>query len=179
MHGLDVKDFDEEVISFLARKFCSNVRDLEGALTRLVFYTINIKPTKHITMSVVSEAIRSLIEAHENQDELTENKIIAAVANYYSLTPSQITGKIRTSRVAMARHIAMYLDRESRVAMARHIAMYLDREMLGTPLIKIGQAFGGKDHSTVLSGISKVERELKNDPDMGTAINEIKSKLSK
>ena len=163
MHGLDVKDFDEEVISFLARKFCSNVRDLEGALTRLVFYTINIKPTKHITMSVVSEAIRSLIEAHENQDELTENKIIAAVANYYSLTPSQITGKIRTSRVAMARHIAMYLD----------------REMLGTPLIKIGQAFGGKDHSTVLSGISKVERELKNDPDMGTAINEIKSKLSK
>ena len=89
--------------------------------------------------------------------------IIAAVANYYSLTPSQITGKIRTSRVAMARHIAMYLD----------------REMLGTPLIKIGQAFGGKDHSTVLSGISKVERELKNDPDMGTAINEIKSKLSK
>lgn len=163
MHGLDVKDFDEEVVSFLARKFCSNVRDLEGALTRLVFYTINIKPTKHITMSVVSEAIRSLIEAHENQDELTENKIIAAVANYYSLTPSQITGKIRTSRVAMARHIAMYLD----------------REMLGTPLIKIGQAFGGKDHSTVLSGISKVERELKNDPDMGTAISEIKSKLSK
>lgn len=161
--GLKVEDFDDEVITFIARKFSSNVRELEGTLLRLVFYVMQVKPTKHITMSVVSEAIRSLIEAHEDKDILTENKIIAAVANYYSLTPSQITGKIRTSRVAMARHIAMYLD----------------REMLGTPLIKIGQAFGGRDHSTVLSGIAKVEKQLKDDPDMSTAVNEIKSKLTK
>lgn len=161
--NLNVEDFDDEVITFMARKFSSNVRELEGALLRLVFYVVNVKPTKHITMPIVSEAIRSLIEAHEGNDVLTENKIIAAVANYYNLTPSQITGKIRTSRVAMSRHIAMYLD----------------REMLGTPLIKIGQAFGGRDHSTVLSGIAKVEKQLKDDPDMLTAVNEIKAKLTK
>lgn len=161
--GLDPKDFDEDVLTMISSKFNKNVRELEGALLRLVFYSATIKPAKHITISYANEAVRPLIESTEDKDALTENKIISTVANYYSLTPSQIIGKIRTSRVAMARHIAMYLD----------------RELLGTPLIKIGQAFGGRDHSTVLNGIGKVERELKNDVDMQVAIGELKRKLGK
>lgn len=161
--NLNPEDFDEEVITFLASKFSKNVRELEGTLLRLIFYTVSVRPVKHITIGYANEAIRPLVEAQEGKDALTENKVITTVANYYSLTPSQLTGKIRTSRVALARHIAMYLD----------------RELLGTPLIKIGQAFGGRDHSTVLNGIAKVEKSLKDDIDMEYAINELKSKLKK
>ena len=161
--NLNPDDFDEDVITFLATKFSKNVRELEGTLLRLTFYAVSIRPAKHITLGYAQEAIRPLVEAQEDKDALTENKIIATVANYYSLTPSQLVGKIRTSRVALARHIAMYLD----------------RELLGTPLIKIGQAFGGRDHSTVLNAIAKVEKSLKEDDDMVVAVNELKAKLKK
>lgn len=161
--NLNPDDFDEEVITMLATKFSKNVRELEGTLLRLTFHSVSVRPTKHITIGYANEAIRPLMEAQEDKDALTENRIITTVANYYSLTPSQLTGKIRTSRVALARHIAMYLD----------------RELLGTPLIKIGQAFGGRDHSTVLNGIAKVEKSLRDDVDMEYAINELKAKLKK
>ncbi|HBX24752.1 MAG TPA: hypothetical protein DEF61_00390 [Firmicutes bacterium] len=113
-------------------------------------------------MDVAAKAISTLTSQVENGQKLTEEKIIACVSDYYSLTPSQLTGKIRTSRIAMARHIAMYLD----------------REMLDTPFIKIGETFGGKDHATVMNGVKKVENSLKNDPDMIAAISDLKSKLS-
>lgn len=160
--GRDVKDFDPEVISFLAERFSTNVRELEGSLTRLLFYTINVKPSHRITMDTASAAIRSLAATQEDKSKLSEKKIIEVVADYYSLTPSQVTGKIRTSRIAMARHIAMYLD----------------RTLLNTPLIKIGETFGGKDHATVINGVRKVENSLKTDPDMMTAISDLKAKLS-
>lgn len=161
-NGLDPENFDAEVISFLAQKFSSNVRELEGALNRLIFFSINVSPSKHISMATATEAIRGLVAAQEDKSSLSETKIIATVADYYSLTPSQILSKIRTSRVAMARHIAMYLD----------------RDLLGTPLIKIGQAFGGRDHTTVMNGVQKVESALKTDPDMVAAISDIKNKLN-
>ncbi|MBQ2069872.1 MAG: chromosomal replication initiator protein DnaA [Bacilli bacterium] len=160
--NLNPDDFDEDVIEYLATKFNKNVRELEGALLRLIFYAVTIRPTKHISMAFTTEAIKPLLDSTDDKDELTENKIILVVANYYSLTPSQITGKIRTARVALARHIAMYLD----------------RELLKTPLIKIGQTFGGRDHSTVLNGIGKVEKELKDNPDMEIALKELKTKLA-
>lgn len=160
--GRDVSDLEPEVITFLAERFSNNVRELEGALTRLFFYTINMKPSQHITMDTASAAIRSLSSIQEDKTKLTERKVISAVADYYSLTPSQITGKIRTSKIAMARHIAMYLD----------------RTLLDTPFIKIGETFGGKDHATVINAVRKVENSLKNDPDMLFAISEIKAKLS-
>ena len=160
--GRNISDFEPEVITFLAERFSNNVRDLEGALNRLFFYTINVKPSHKVGMETAAAAIRSLASIQEDKTKLTEKSIIAAVADYYSLTPSQITGKIRTSRIAMARHIAMYLD----------------RVLLDTPFIKIGETFGGKDHATVINGVRKVESSLKSDPDMAIAISEIKAKLS-
>jgi len=160
--GLDVHDFDDDVIAFLASRFSNNVRELEGALTRLLFYTINMHPTKHITMPVATEAIRGLISAQEDRTKVTETRIIAVVADYYNLTPSQITGKIRTSQIALARHIAMYLV----------------KSLLDTPFTKIGQVFGGRDHATAMKGVEKVEKSLKTDADMQKAISELKAKLS-
>lgn len=160
--GLDPNEFDDDVLTYIAKGFSSNVRELEGALNRLIFYTISTKSTNRITMDVATKAISTLTSQVESGQKLTEEKIIACVSDYYSLTPSQLTGKIRTSRIAMARHIAMYLD----------------RAMLDTPFIKIGETFGGKDHATVMNGVKKVENSLKNDPDMIAAISELKSKLS-
>ena len=161
--GLDVNDFDEDVIDFLAARFSNNVRELEGALNRLLFYTINMKPTKHITMAVATEAIQGLVSTSDEKAKLSESRIVSVVADYYSLTPSQLTGKIRTSQIALARHIAMYLI----------------KTMLQIPFTKIGQYFGGRDHATAMKGVEKVEKSLKYDPDMRKAIDELKNKLNK
>lgn len=161
-NGLDPADFDDEVITFIASKFSKNVRELEGALNRLLFCTINLNPTKHITMDSAEKALKSLSGAKEDKSPLTEEKIIAKVADFYSLTPSQLTGKIRIARISMARHIAMYLI----------------RDLLDAPFSKIGEAFGGKDHATVINGVKKVENSLKTDPDMAIAISELKRRLS-
>ena len=114
-------------------------------------------------MEVATEAIRGLIQDSGKDGKLTEKRIIEVVADYYNLTPSQITGKIRTSQIALARHITMYLD----------------KALLDTPYVKIGLAFGGKDHATVMKGVEKVENSLRSDPDMQKAISELKTKLGK
>jgi len=140
-NGLDVKTFDEDVLEFFAERFSNNVRELEGALNRLLFYVINIKQAKHIDMELAVESVQPLIGPNGPKTGLSETKIINTVADYYNLTPSQLTGKIRTSQIAMARHISMYLI----------------RTMLDMPFLKIGSLFGGKDHSTVMNAVSKVE----------------------
>jgi len=161
--GLDVNDFDDEVIEFLASRFSNNVRELEGALNRLLFYTINYKPTEHITMEVATEAIQGLVSTVDEKARLSESHIVSVVADYYNLTPSQLTGKIRTSQIALARHIAMYLI----------------KTLLQLPFTKIGQYFGGRDHATAMKGVEKVEKSLRVDPDMRKAVEELKAKLTK
>ncbi|MCX5775089.1 MAG: chromosomal replication initiator protein DnaA [Firmicutes bacterium] len=160
-NGLDIKNFDQDVLEFFADRFSKNVRELEGALNRLLFYIINIKQTQHIDMAVAIESVQPLIGSNGPKSSLTETKIIGTVADYYNLTPSQLTGKIRTSQIAMARHIAMYLI----------------RTMLDLPFLKIGQLFGGKDHSTVMNGVEKVEKSLKTDTALVAAIDELQKRL--
>ncbi len=160
-NGLDVSTFDDDVIDFFASKFSSNVRELEGALSRLIFVAIKLKESSHITMDVAIEAVSDLAGGKAIASQLNEQKIINIVADYYNLTPSQLTGKIRTGQIVIARHIAMYLI----------------RTMLDVPLKKIGEMFGGKDHTTVMSAISKVEKELKTDEGVRQAVNELKAKI--
>lgn len=160
---LDINDFDEDVLTFFADKFSKNVRELEGALNRLIFYVVTFKPQKHISLDIACEAVESLVGGKPSVSVLTEQKIINAVADYYNLPPSQIVGKIRTGQIALARHISMYLI----------------RTILDKPLKKIGTVFGGKDHTTVMSAIDKVEKGLKTDEGLKTAINELKKRLTK
>ena len=160
-NGLDIQNFDEDVLQFFAERFSNNIRELEGALNRLMFYIINIRQTKHIDMAVALESVQSLINVQDVQSKLSEQKIINTVADYYNLTPTQITGRIRNSQIALARHISMYLI----------------RTMLDTPFQKIGQTFGGKDHSTVISAITKVEKMLKTDSLLSQAINDLQKRL--
>jgi len=162
-NGLDITYFDEEVFHFFAERFSNNVRELEGALNRLVFYVINIKQTKHITMAVAIESVQPLIGSGVTVSSLTENRIINTVADYYNLTSQQLTGRIRTNQIAMARHIAMYLI----------------RTLLDVPFLKIGALFGGKDHSTVMNAVKKVEKSLKVDEAIASAVDQLEKRLKK
>jgi chromosomal replication initiator protein len=162
-NGLDITYFDEEVFHFFAERFANNVRELEGALNRLVFYVINIKQTKHITMDIAIESVQPLIGNNSPMSSLTENRIINTVADYYNLTTQQLTGRIRTNQIAMARHISMYLI----------------RTLLDVPFLKIGALFGGKDHSTVMNAVKKVEKSLKLDNGIATAVDHLEKRLKK
>src|SRR5574344_1021985 len=160
-NGLDVNDFDPEVIAYFAETFGKNVRVLEGAFERLLFYTVNIHKTKHVDLPTAMDSVSSLAEAQDAKTQLSEEKIISAVADYYSLAPYQLTGKIRTSQIAMARHIAMYLI----------------RVLLDVPFTKIGMTFGGKDHATVMNGVQKVENSIKTDKDLAKAVAKLEARL--
>ena len=160
-NGLDLSNFDENVLYFYADRFSKNVRELEGALNRLIFTVVTMKKTDKITMDVAVEAVSSLVGGKQLATQLNEQKIINVVADYYNLTSSQLTGKIRTGQIALARHLAMYLI----------------RDMLDVSLKKIGDMFGGKDHTTVMSAIQKVDKELKTDESLQRAVEELKKRL--
>lgn len=160
-NNLDITNFDDDVLDFIAEKFSKNIRELEGAINRLLFYSINIKQSKHIDLPLAIESVSSIINVKETERMLSEERIIEVVADYYNLTVSQLKGNVRTSQLALARHISMYLI----------------RTMLDVPFKKIGQTFGGKDHSTVISAVEKVESNLKTNPQLSQAIHEIQNRL--
>ncbi len=160
-NGLDITRFDDSVLYFFADKFSKNIRELEGALNRLIFYTVSMKQTDRITLDVAMESVESLVGGKAIASELSEQKVINVVADYYNLSPSQLTGKIRTGQIALARHIAMYLIRIT----------------LDVSLKKIGEIFGGKDHTTVMNAIQKVDKGLKTDPALKEAVDELQKRL--
>ena len=100
-------------------------------------------------------------QKEESRKKDSEQKIINTVADYYNLAPYQIQGNVRTSQIAMARHISMYLI----------------RVLMDVPFQKIGRFFGGKDHATVMNGVNKVEKSLKTDTALSQAVNELKARL--
>jgi chromosomal replication initiator protein len=155
--GLDINKIDDAVLDFLAENFSRNVRELEGAINRLIFYVANMKQVNEITLNVAIEAIGSIRGGNSAATQLSEQKIINVVADYYNIPAAELVGKVRTGQIALARHIAMYLIRKH----------------LDVPLKKIGEMFGGKDHTTVMSGISKVEKELKNNEQLKQAIEDL------
>ena len=140
-------DIDNESIAFLATNFNSDVRALEGSLKRLQFCIIQANPDTpvdiHFTMSCFKG--QPLIM---DASGINPKKIITTVADYYNLTRQQVTSKTRTKEITKARQISMYLI----------------RKLMDLPYLSIGAEFGGKDHSTVISSIAKVEKLIKTDP---------------
>ena len=159
--GLDLNNVDPAVIYFYADKFSNNIRELEGAFTRLIFYAVKFKQSSMISMDIAVEAVQNLVGMEKMDGQLSGTKIINVTADYYNLAPSQLTGKIRTGQIALARHMAMYLIRYN----------------TDLPLKKIGELFGGKDHTTVMNAIEKVEKELKTNTQVKEAVSELEKRL--
>lgn len=158
--GEDGADIDEDVLSYIASRFSSDIRRLEGALNRLIFYSITFNSGDRITLDVALKAFKGM-DSLKPGEELTLEKIKNVVADYYGLTRQQIISKSRTSNIANARHIAIYLCRKH----------------LDLPFSKIGEGFGKRDHSTVMSSYDKVSKLIEINDSYKLAIKEIEKIL--
>lgn len=156
---INPENIDAEVISYLATHFSKDVRKLEGALNRVIFYSINFGESDRITMDIATKAFKN--ETKKKNDIISLDSIKDIVANYYGLTVKQIDSKNRTRIIVNARHISMYLVR-------KHLDMSYSQ---------IGNEFGGRDHSTVISACDKIEGFLKKDSSYEVAITEIEKKI--
>ena len=130
-----------QVIDFLAQRISSNIRELEGALTRIVAYaTLNAQP---VTVQLAQDMLQNILYNPRRQS-LSPERVVETVARHYNVPVDQLRGKARDRQIVLPRQIAMYLMREETEA----------------PLLRIGEALGGRDHSTVLHGCDKIEREM-------------------
>lgn len=149
----------DEAIDFIANNCDTDVRSLEGAINRLVAYTAMIVPEK-IDLEFVNEALKDYI----TKNPYVTNDIVSiqkAVADYYKLTVEVLKGKKRSANIVYPRMVAMYLCR-----------MLTDQSFP-----RIGLEFGGRDHSTVIHAVDKIEEDLKTNGQLKEIINEIKGKL--
>jgi chromosomal replication initiator protein len=158
-HSLDSTLIDDDVLTYIATNFSKDVRKLEGALNRLIFYSINFGSNQHIDFKMAIGAFKT--QPSSNEKEITVNKIKRVVADYYGLTKQQLVSKARTKNISNARHIAIYLCRKH----------------LDLPFIRIGEEFGKRDHSTIISSCEKIEKQLKKDTFMSIAIGELEKLL--
>ena len=151
---------DDEVLDFLATRFASDVRKLEGTLNELFFKAILYNPER-IDITFAKEIFKENPIVVKQEDELTPKQIKNAVCEYYGLTRTQIESKSRPKNIANARHIAIYLCRT-------HLEM---------PFAKIGFEFGNRDHSTIMSSYEKMMKLLKEKETFQQAVMQIESSL--
>ncbi len=151
---------EEDVLSYIATNFSKDVRKLEGALNRLLFYAVQFGNGGTIDFKLAMGAFKGAGSVAE-KNEVSVNKIKRIVSDYFGLTRQQLISNSRTKNIANARHIAMYLS----------------RKLLDLPFIKIGEEFGKRDHSTVMSACEKVETNLKKDIHYKNMINELEKQI--
>jgi chromosomal replication initiator protein len=148
--GLHIPD---EVTSFIADRIRSNIRELEGALIRVVAYSKLVG--KEVDQAVAYEVLKDLIL--ETKKRITVDLIQRKVAEYFDIRPSEMTAKRRSQNVVYPRHVAMYLC----------------REMTGLSFPEIGDQFGGKDHTTVLHACDKIKKDLKKDQKTRSVVDKL------
>jgi chromosomal replication initiator protein len=154
----------DDVIHFIAEHVRSNVRELEGSIIKLLAYA-SLKH-KDITVEVAREALRDKLRAIEGLEpdsngKLTIFTIQQVVAKEWGVTVDGLRSKTRTKTLTIPRQIAMYLA----------------RELLATQLVEIGNAFGGRDHSTVIHSIDKVQEAVTRDAELKNRINRLRGML--
>lgn len=151
---------DDEVLDFLATRFASDVRKLEGTLNELFFKAIIYNPER-IDINFAREIFKEKPIVVKQEQGLSPKRIKDAVCDYYGLTRTQIESKSRTKNIANARHIAIYLCRI-------HLEM---------PFAKIGFEFGNRDHSTIMASYEKMVKLLKDKESFQQAVAQIEGNL--
>ena len=148
-----------EVMVYIATKIKSNIRELEGALIRIVAYSS--LTNREITVDLATEALKDIISNKQNKS-ITIDLIQDVVAAYFNLRVEDLKSQRRTRNVAYPRQIAMYLS----------------RKLTDMSLPKIGEEFGGRDHTTVIHAYEKISETLNNDESLEHTINDITKKLT-
>ncbi|MDZ4994358.1 chromosomal replication initiator protein DnaA [Clostridium perfringens] len=156
VEGLNVPN---EVMVYIATKIKSNIRELEGALIRIIAYSS--LTNRDVSVDLASEALKDIISNKESAP-VTVKTIQESVANYYNLRIDDLKSQRRTRNIAYPRQIAMYLS----------------RKLTDMSLPKIGEEFGGRDHTTVIHAYEKISENLKTDEGLQSMINDITKKLT-
>ncbi len=149
-----------DVMVYIATKIKSNIRELEGALIRVMAYS-SLTNNKNITVDLAAEALKDIISSSQTK-AITIDLIQDVVANYYNLSIQELKSQRRTRNVSFPRQIAMYLS----------------RKMTDMSLPKIGDEFGGRDHTTVIHAYEKISKALKTDDALVGAVKVITKKIN-
>jgi len=147
-----------DVVEFIARRVESNIRELEGALNRIVALSQLLH--QPITLALAVEAL-SDSDTRMRREQLTPELVLQAVCGYFRVSLAELVGP----------------GRRRDVVVPRQIAMYLLRDELGLSLVEIGQRLGGRDHTTVLHGIEKIEQQLRQDEQLRGDILAVRARL--
>lgn len=148
----------DEVMAYIAKNIVSNIRELEGALTRIVAYAT--LTNQEITLALTEKTLRD-VYSENAQAPLTPQLIQEIVARRYNISVEDIQGNKKPKNIAFPRQVSMYLC----------------RKLLDISLPKIGESFGGRDHTTVIHGISKIEKQMENDEALKNTIMELEKEI--
>lgn len=152
-------NIDNEVINYIASHIKSNIRELEGALTKVVAYSrVTSRP---INLALAEEALRDQINP-DTPREVTLPYILEMVSDHFGIPSSDIISK----------------KKDAEIVFPRQIVMYLAREMTQTPSDKIGLFLGGRDHSTVLYGKKKIQDQMQADPSLRATLDVLRKKIA-
>ena len=150
---------DDDILNYIANNIKSNVRELEGALNKLLAY-YNLVHTD-ITMEIAEKELQNIITP-DKPKEITPQLIIEVVSEHFQINVDQMISK----------------NRSNEIAKPRQIAMYLCKNMTDIPLDTIGSLLGGRDHSTIIYGIRKVTEEYESNENTRNTIETIKKKIN-
>ena len=143
----------DEVVSYIAETVDTNVRELEGALTKVVMYS-QLKGVACPDIAIAKEALKA--GKSQEKGDITGEVIIDTVANYFGVSKAEIIGK----------------KKKKEIVEARMVAVYMVNEALSLPLVSIGQMFGGRDHTTVIHSRDKISEQLKTDANLERKIKD-------
>ncbi|HPC78299.1 MAG TPA: chromosomal replication initiator protein DnaA, partial [bacterium] len=153
---LDLISVPDEVINFIAERVVSNIRELEGALIKVIASASLTK--RPITLELAQECLAPLfLNGQEKKHPATIPEIQKVVAEYYGISIDEIRGQRRT--------------RDS--VFPRQVAMYISRELTNASLPAIGREFGGRDHSTVIYAYEKIKETMRQDSEVAKTINQL------
>lgn len=152
------KEIDDEILSYIAENVKSNIRELEGALNKIMaFSKLN---NVDINLEHAEEALKDVIYPNKKK-EVTPSYIIEVVAEHFGISPEDIASRKRTAELVQPRQVVMYLCRQLTEASLQNIA----------------KAIGKKDHTTVLHGIEKITEKMENDEELKNKVDIIKKKI--
>ena len=155
----DKQYLPDDVLKFIASKVESNIREMEGLYHKVVFFSELLG--KDITLDTAREALKDYVD--DSTYTVDMDAIIENTCDFFRVNRDDLCGKSRAKAIAEPRMICMYLI----------------SEMLGLPLVKIGDAFGGKDHSTVIHARNKIADLVKSDNKVRTQVNDLRDRILK
>jgi chromosomal replication initiator protein len=156
---LDNFDIDDKVIEYIATNIKSNIRELEGALNKLIaLYKLEKKP---ITVELAESELKDIISP-DTPREVTPQLILDVVADHFHVSPDDIISSKRQSEIVMPRQIVMYLCRDTGKFSLKNIGKFL----------------GGRDHTTIIHGADKIEAEIQKSESLSSTIDTIKKKIN-